>query len=299
MKTILYILLMILLVTPIAFAEDMITVDDVRVFVNDDEQSGIDEDGGKIELKQGDDLELNVVLFNHYNESIEATVYGTIYDIDRGNDLEEDTTKTVKIDDDKTILLFFEIPSRATTRTSDMELEITYKLNNGSDYSILLDDFLVDVSENTIAEEEAEKSNIDLVGSFSNLSNTCSNLLTNMNSCFNCVDERDNAKDELGTCKEERGTYQANANECDANLGACKGDKTNLENDNNRLTNDLNSRPTWATCNNMTSAAVDKKESERNNFWFLVVGGLVVGYFVVNRKKRGESMKDVYEYAKR
>ena len=95
---------------------EKLEVKDIKVYVDGKKESGADEDGGKIDVVPGSELELKIELENLYtdDEDVEIndiTIEGTLEDIDDGGDIYDEADDfDLNADRDKKISLKFDIP---------------------------------------------------------------------------------------------------------------------------------------------------------------------------------------------
>lgn len=269
-----------------------IELETIAMYVNDDKVSGIDEDGGDIDVIQGDDIEVNMRLENTENVSISVTVEGRINDIDNGDDITKDTTKTIEAEDDKSIRLFFGVPNDAESNDYELEIDVKYSFN-GSNEKLVYDNYIIDVKENV------EEKEVNLKTSFDNLTKVCTKIVGTMDNCFGYVGRHDNCTGDLASCREERGKYQTESQDCTETLNECKQERSNYETERNKIQAQLDSRPTWANCNNNTRSKVRDAERSKDNMYLGIIGVGVLGYVFFTKKKKKETVSGYYEHEQR
>jgi len=291
------VILTFLLIMPLAFAEEVVKVDNINVYVESTNQGSVDKEGGKFKVTQGESIEITLNLKNNWNQSLDVKVEGWIDDIDNGGDLNTDKTKEIIHGDDKTFTLYFFVPDDARERVYDMEFRISYDYNSTSK-SYLVDDFFVDVEE----DGEKKQQELELFDSFTNMTNTCFAMSQTANNCLTKIGEEDNCKDELSTCKEERGTYNTEKTNCQQTLTDCQSERDSCRSEKNNIEIDRNNRLTRNQCNNLTASEIDIKvkaaEESTRNFFLMILGGIGIAAFLYFKKNKGVTVDDKYYFKK-
>ena len=118
----------------------MLKVTEVKAYVDDDKESGVDEDGGKIDVRPGSELRLEIEISNLYPK-IEDVDIGNVYvtatidDIDDGDDLEDESKEyQIGAGEEEDIELLFHIPLSVENDKYDMTLKLEGDDSFGWDY---------------------------------------------------------------------------------------------------------------------------------------------------------------------
>ncbi len=130
---------------------DMLFVDEVKIYVDDDKSSA-DEDGGKIkDVKPDSEIKIEVKLENIYPDEVDIeiediSVEAIIYNMDDDDDIEEESNEIeLEAEEDGEITLEFDIPFEVDHGDYDMDLIITAEDEKGISYSETIDyDFEVE-----------------------------------------------------------------------------------------------------------------------------------------------------------
>lgn len=307
MKNYIY-LLMVVLSISIVSADD-VTLDTLKVYVNDERFSGADEDGGEIRVNQNDIVDLVIKLENSWENETDAEITATLNDIDDGDDIEKKLDWfPIKGEDDKIKTVSFVIPSTAEFEEFDLEVEIVYKDMNGSEHTIDVD-FTVDVKEKVI---EDASNTFDLYESFHNLTLISKDMVTGLDSCFGYISLSQNMSTELGACKEDYGKYKTDYDNahtdyvsCKDSLGNCEDNLKGINAEHSsqlsakereivRLTNANKALLTPSQCRNQTQTALtDTSNQKSSTLMWWIVGGVAGVIFWQNKKKNrswGESV---------
>jgi hypothetical protein len=120
---------------------EKLKVKDVKAFVDGRKESGVDENGGKIDVVPGSRIELRIELENLFTEEEDIgikdiSVEGTLEDIDDGRDIEDEANEfDLGAGRDKKIELRFGIPVEVEEDEFDLVVEITGRNERGFPYS--------------------------------------------------------------------------------------------------------------------------------------------------------------------
>jgi len=257
-----YLFIFLLLIMPISYAATDLKVIEIDGFVEDERESGVDEDGGEFDVKADDILELVIRIENDRNETVEARIRGTLENIDDGDDIikcqpncdsdgdwDSNDWYDINADDDKSKTLSFVIPLDVRSDDYDLEIEVFSRFNNTEDDLDRID-FRVN------AEKDGKKvSEVDIPGLLSNLTSSCNLIADTTNACFGFIGGFNNCSAELSTVKEERGTFKQTSEDLTGTVESLKSEKAKLEREKTALTNQVNERITRIECNNLTATA--------------------------------------------
>ena len=114
-----------------------LNINEIKVYVDGDKDSGADENGGVIDdVKPGSEIRLKIEIENNGSLEIEnIDVEGVIYDIDDGNDIEEeDDIGDLKAGKDEEVTLEFKIPLEVEEDDFLLELEIEGEDENDTEH---------------------------------------------------------------------------------------------------------------------------------------------------------------------
>ena len=120
---------------------EKLDVKDIKAYVDGKKDSGADEDGGKIDVVPGSELELKIKLENLYtdNEDIEIndiTIEGTLEGIDDGDDIDDKSDDfDLNPEKGKEVNLEFDIPLEVDDDSYDLIITIEGENENGFPYS--------------------------------------------------------------------------------------------------------------------------------------------------------------------
>ena len=114
-----------------------ITINKIKVYVDDKKESDADESGGDIEAEPGSKIEFKIELENTFEfddnleiEDIEAEI--TIIDVDDGSNLDEDVKfKDLEVEEDDKKTISITLPLVLEDDNYDIELKITGENSNG------------------------------------------------------------------------------------------------------------------------------------------------------------------------
>ncbi len=297
-KKIILISLVILLAS---FAYADIKIDDIKVYVEDKIQTA-DKDGGTIEIRKSDILEITVDLDNNENNITEAKIEGTIDDIDDGDDLKKIINwYEIEANDDKIKTISFVIPNSAEYKSYNMDLKIWYKYKNGTEGNWVID-YDVDIEQRT-------EDQIDVEKSFQNMTYMFGEMIGTINGCFGYINNSAMCYDELSTVKEERGTYESNWENCDGDLIQKKKEYDSMVTEKDTCENNLKNKE--AQYNNLQETTVSKSvceqqkteaEKKGNDKAMQNAGliGVAIGLFFLfqYQKKKKASIGDELYYSK-
>jgi hypothetical protein len=131
MKKLVLLAISLLLFTQVVSAQEYLAIKNIKVYVDDDKVSGIDDEGGDIDNVLPESvIKVKVTIENNYpreskTEIEDIEISGTIFDIDDGDDLEEDNDiDDIKAGKDETVELEFEIPLEVEEDSFDFELVV-------------------------------------------------------------------------------------------------------------------------------------------------------------------------------
>jgi len=119
---------------------EKLKVKDIKVYVDGKKESGADEDGGKIDVIPGSELELKIKIENLYTDDEDVkiediTIEGTLENIDDGDDLDDESNDfNLRADKDKEVSLKFNIPLEVEEDDYDLTIEIEGENENGFPY---------------------------------------------------------------------------------------------------------------------------------------------------------------------
>lgn len=268
------ILVLMLCMLPIALAD--MTVESVKVYVNDERASDVDASGGDIDVVPKDILDMNVRVYNHENSTMRFKFVGRIDSI-TGDDLEKvQDWFDVDANSEKSKTLSFTIPDTAKRDSYDMLLRIDYRFNNGTEYRKDID-YTVYVKTAT-----AEEPTINLEASFSNLTGTCSQVISSMGNCLDYLGKYTECSSSLTSVSESRGTFETKSTECSANLEACRSEKASADSARTSCESQKSSMITQDSCNTQINDA----KSKNNSFlWVVGIVGVIGFWLYKNRKK--------------
>jgi len=125
-------------------------VKNIKVYVDGKKESGVDEDGGKIDVIPGSTIELKVELENLFTDDQDVDINDILIEavlesIDDGDDIEIDVDEfDLNAEEDKKRILEFKVPFNAEESQYDLILNITGDDDRGVSYSIEIT-FEVDV----------------------------------------------------------------------------------------------------------------------------------------------------------
>ena len=280
----LIILFVILCLLPITFAVEQMELDEIRFYVNNERVYGIDEDGGDVNVKGGDTLELIIALDNQRDNLTQAKLKGVLENIDNDADIVKDITwYDVNPNDQKSRTISFAIPNSVLENDYDLELTIDYKYDNGTEYKWNFDWEVIvlktDISDPT-----------ELADVVKNISITCEAVISKLSDSFNFIGLNNNLTSELSTCKDERGTYKAQADERERTLIQCNSDRDNYQQDFGECEEKKTQMISLSECKDKTDTEIEvvrKEEEKSRNNTFLTVGviGLFVYWYFFKRKK--------------
>ncbi len=274
-----------------AFAE--LELDEVKVYVNDERDFDVDEDGGEIDVERGDNLEIRAYLDNNRNNDTEIKLRGIIRDIDDGDDETEERDYTLHANETEEMTrIFMTIPDDAILDDYDFDLIIEYKYSGEGWKSIEVDFDII------VKGDELEK--IELEDVMRNMSVVCSNVISQMTQTFDYINRYDNVSTSLSTCREERGTYQTQASEKEKTLIQCQTDRNNYQNDEKECNNKIEQMISKSDCkvekDDEIKDAVEKAEKKKDNTMIGLLGGAAIIGYVMWRRKKGVAVHDkVYE----
>jgi len=262
MKKLILILLLILIPNVMA-----LEIDRLKVYVNDVKEITLesiteDTDGGTIEdISAGDLIEIQIYFENNGNVSAEIDITAIIEDIDDGDNLKETITDLeIESEEEKKAEINFNvIPSNVRIDDYDMIIEIDGEYENGTAINFEIN-FNIDV----ISSEEKQ---FDLVESFYNLTELCSEYIKKSDEKFDLVDDINRLEHNLGGIEER-------AKKCEADLEKCNSEKVSCENE---------------KANMITNAECEERIEEQETDWFpfLLIGG-GIWYYFKNKKKEEE-----------
>lgn len=291
MKKLLTILLIIVCAISIVSAE--LELDEIRVYVNNERYYDADKEGGDIDAKKSDTLELIVYLDNNVNTTTQAKLKGVIENIDDGNDItKEQDWYDISANDDKAKTLSFIIPSDAVKDEYDMDLTIYYKYSNGTEYSFSK------IEWNIIVEEEKQKE-ITLNEVVGNMSMTCSQVISKMTESFDYMGKYSGCTENLTGCREERGTYKTQAEENEKTKNVCVIDRDSCKTEIKECENDKTLMVSRNQCDNEKDDAVliNVKEAEKKKdtmmAGIIAIAGAVG--LIVWQKRKGLSMHEKFK----
>jgi len=279
----LYVVLYIILLSSFALAD--ITLDQVKVYKNNERVSDVDLDGGDISANPSDKLEFVIYIKNTENTTSQAKIYSKIESIDDGSDIvKEQSYFDISADSSKSKILTFDLPIEIATDTYDMVLKVYFKYNNGTEI-IKEVDYTIDVR------QIKQNTDIDLKSSFNNLTLVCKDVVGQMSSCFGYVNQSLKCKDDLSTAENARGTFESNANTCASNLAACTTEKASIQSERDSCKSESSGKLTLQDC--------DVKVNKANNDSMLKMGMFVAGIgiviFFMNKKKKEQTIPGATE----
>jgi hypothetical protein len=285
-----------LVLIPFACAEE-VKLDNIKGYVNNERVSDVDEDGGDFEVVPDDELELVVYVDNQDNETIEVRLRAIIENIDDGDDLEEEQDwYDVDAKDDRAKTLSFIIPDDAERDTYDMELNVYYRYDNGTQYEFTRD-FDIEVIEDRVEEEH-----VDYDGMLTNLSSSCNSLVSTADACFGYIDKHIECSSELSTIKEERGNLNQQVNDLQSQMTECESQKTEAISEKNIAESKVNGMLTYAQCNATVTAAEARarNDASKNSTNTLLIVGLGIAgvWYYQHKKKSKATVTDAYYYDK-
>lgn len=288
-KCILYIVCIAMLM-PSIYAN--FEVPDIRAYLNNERVTGVNSDGGNIKVVQDDILEMSVKLYSNINTTSKVKLKGVINDIDSGSDLiKELSYSDMAVGDERTRTLSFYIPTDADPGSYELVITATWQYPNSTEVSMAYDDFTIVTSKN---EATAEDAPVDLAGSFSNLTNKFGIMVDKIDGCFGYMNETRACKDEISTCREERGTYKSSSENCASDLSVCRTEKTSSENLKNICESEKTNMRTKNDCQIEIDEKVNTAKSESQNMFLLIGAGVVVGWYLINRKKKQSTVAGSY-----
>jgi hypothetical protein len=267
------------------------SVDDIRAYVNNERVSGVDTDGGDIKVKQEDVLEMAVKLNNDFNETTSIKLKGIISDIDGGSDMKKELDwSDVSAYDTKTKTLSFYIPSDSDIGSFELTLTLTHKNLNGTEITKTYDYNVIAAKKDAVA----EVGQVDLAGSFNNLTGKFSIMVDKMDSCFGYVNNSASLRDEISTCKEERGTYKSSSDNCASDLSACRSEKTTLDTAKTNCENAKANMKTVEVCTQEKNDAVSIAKKDSQNMMLMIGAAAVIVWFFMKKKKQQSTVTGAY-----
>lgn len=281
-----------ILVIPVCFAQ--ISISDVRIYIDEERQSNIDEDGGDVTM-YSDALILDMVIEidNTENTTSQAKIRGTFNNIDDGNDIvKEQVYFEIPSNDAKSKMLSFSLPTDIIADEYDLDLRVWLKYNNGTE--IIKDvTYTIDYKKTT-----GDTTPINLQASFNNLTTICGNITSSLGSMFTYVSQYTTCSNELTSAKEQRGSFESQFNTCNADLIACKSERTEIDRLKQTAENERDSRVTEEACVNRENTV--KQTTEDNYMKIMAVAVLGGGAFwwYSNKKKKTGTVDGTYYYEK-
>lgn len=275
MKKYFLLVLMIVIFSAVCFAEDNITVNSFKVYVDGEQESvGWDDDFFRAEI--GKKIEVVLRLENNMDNNIEVDVEGILYDI--SGDIERSETLDIDAKDKRTAVMEFPIPEDASAGSYDFEVSYRYSFDDNT------------YKEERIFEVKIEKETVDVNDILINLTgeiaegrektNEILNTMNNISKSFVSLGEffLDSAKFDQNKTQEYIERYENISNE----LTACSTEKDNMY--------------TQAQLDNKVSTAESDARREQkasdDNLIFIGIAGVVVYYFTKKKKEnvggRGE-----------
>lgn len=289
MKKLIMCLVLAVLIAPSIFAA--FSIEDIRAYLNNERISGVDTDGGDMKVKQEDVLEMSIKVLNDVNETAQVKVKGIIQDIDGGSDLKKELDySTVDAHDSKTRTLSFYIPSDSDVGTFEMTLTVTHMFSNSTEVVKTFDYNVIATKKDAVA----EVGQVDLAGSFNNLTGKFSIMVDKMDGCFGYVNDTRSCKDEVSTCREERGTYKSSSENCATDLSACKTEKTTLETQKNTCESQKTSMLSISACDEQKSDAVALAKKDSQNMMLIGAAVIVAVWFFMQKKKKQSTVEGAY-----
>lgn len=129
MKKYFLLVLMIVIFSAVCFAEDNITVNSFKVYVDGEQESvGWDDDFFRAEI--GKKIEVVLRLENNMDNNIEVDVEGILYDI--SGDIERSETLDIDAKDKRTAVMEFPIPEDASAGSYDFEVSYRYSFDDNT-----------------------------------------------------------------------------------------------------------------------------------------------------------------------
>jgi len=292
MKKIIYIVtILCMLFAQSVVAYEGMEIEWIKFYVNDERKSGADEGGGDFYADAGDELKIIIKFYNHNNTMTEVEMEAVIENIDDGDDLTKDHDWFDVDDyDDKSKEFNFLIPDDAMEDDYEINLEITYKYNNGTQETLDKIDW-----EMTIRDESSSTKKIDLESSFDNLTNLCGEFVTGINNCFGYINRTDSCDDDLSTCKQERGVCVSERNIFSTDYDECNNERVDLKKQVQTKDNQLDNMVKRDVCDKEIDEEVEDKKKQMQQYGLilaLAAGGL---YLWDKKKKEGQDVsKEFY-----
>lgn len=140
MKKLIVLAMFLVLLIQVVSAEEYLAIKKITVYVDGDKVSGIDDEGGDIDnVLPESEIKVKVEIENNYptstKEEIQDIEYDAIiYEIDDGDDLEEDDdVGDIKAGKDDTVEIVFEIPLEVEEGDYEMELFVIGENETGGE----------------------------------------------------------------------------------------------------------------------------------------------------------------------
>jgi len=293
MKKIYIIIGLLLLTIPGVFAYGGMEIEEIRVYVNNDRQGGVEDDGDDFYVEKGDLVDVIIEFYNYNHTITEVKIDAIFENIDDGEDITKDVSWfDVDPDDDRSKPISFAVPTDAREDDYDLVLEITYKYNNGTQEQ--LDDITFEV---TIREETNDEKEINLVGAFDNLTTICGGITQGLNSCFGFINASNKCESELSSCNGIKGACTTDLTNYKTDLTECSNERTDLNKQVQDTQNEIKTMITLATCKEQKDVAVKDKEKDMQQLGLiiaLVAGG---GLYLWDKKRKGQDVSGGFEMA--
>ncbi|PIZ53063.1 hypothetical protein COY28_03880 [Candidatus Woesearchaeota archaeon CG_4_10_14_0_2_um_filter_57_5] len=120
-------------------AESMLRIDDINVVYNGVSKDVNNGDTRRVELVGGEKLDLEVKVKNEFTSDIDiqdVTVSGIIYNIDDGDDIDDESSSfDLRYDRSSTRTISFDIPDKLDSDNYDVEVTVTGRDDNGVRHS--------------------------------------------------------------------------------------------------------------------------------------------------------------------
>lgn len=278
-----------LFVIPNAFAK--FELENIKVYVNNERETGADEDGGDIDVNPSAVVDITIEINNDENTTTQARIKSILEDIDNGDDIKKELDWfDVDADDDRAKTISFIIPDDADIDNYDLELTIDYKYSNGTEGQY---EIKYDVNVEKPKDEEEDK--IDLESSFNNMTNTCNRIIGGMDTYFDYVGKFTECSNSLSTVMEERGTYKAKSEDCSGNLDVCKDEKGSAETDKQSCEIAKESMKTIDSCNNEITTGIKDAEKKKDNL-YITLGVIAFGVWWWNKGRKKKTYEEYYQH---